>query len=86
MDIKIVSQEGSITGNISSSNKLKGYMVSLEPIADYEEPYEIIPKLIEQTIETSNKHATNDLIVKAISYKEVENEYGGITCLIATDI
>ena len=61
-------------------------MLSFEIILYYDESFEIISKLIEQIIETSINHATNNLIVKAISYKEVENEYGGITCLIATDI
>lgn len=42
----------------------------------YKGPYEVIPKTIDQTLETKNKLMKDDVTVKEIPYAETSNVYG----------
>lgn len=86
MEIKIVSQEDSIICEIAPIKNISGSIVSLEFIDDYNKEYEITPKMSKQIIETYDKRAIKDITINAIPYKEIENEYGGKTCMIAVDV
>lgn len=42
----------------------------------YEGPYTVIPKTVDQILETAMKTMTDDVTVKEIPYAEVSNVYG----------
>lgn len=48
----------------------------------YEGEYEVIPKTIDQTLETKKKTMKDDLTVKAIPYYQTSNTAGGYTAII----
>ena len=49
---------------------------------DYEGPYEVTPKVTDQTLGTKNKHMLDDVHVKEIPYYETSNVYNGLTVFI----
>ena len=53
---------------------------------EYEGPYEVIPKVEAQTLETAGKIMKSDVAVKAIPIYEVSNTSGGSTVYIAKDL
>lgn len=58
--------------------------VNIAPIIDpYPGPYVVIPKTVDQVLETNNKRMTDDVTVTEIPYAEVGNQYG-ITVTIAS--
>lgn len=50
----------------------------------YEGPYEVIPKTVDQTLQTKQKSMVDDVTVKEIPYVEVSNIFG-TTVSIATE-
>ena len=52
---------------------------------DYDGEYVVIPKTIEQTLETKNKHMTDDVTVREIPYYAVSN-LTGLTVYIGSNI
>lgn len=52
----------------------------------YTEAYVVVPKIIEQNLDTDNKSLTNDITVKAIPYEEVSNTSGGLTVTIGGEL
>ena len=57
-----------------------------EDVKIYGGPYEAIPKVEEQTLETAQKFMTDDLKIRAVPYYEVSNDQGGNTVYIAKEI
>ncbi len=52
---------------------------------EYTGPYEVTPKVVEQTLETNGKIMRSDVEVHKIPYFEVSNTSGGSTVYIAKD-
>ena len=63
-----------------------GEVIMVHDGAEYEGPYEVIPKVEAQTLETAGKIMKKDVAVKAIPIYEVSNTSGGSTVYIAKDI
>ena len=51
----------------------------------YNGVYEVNPRKIEQTLLTSNKSMSRDVIIHPISYSETINESGGLTVVIGQE-
>lgn len=52
----------------------------------YQGSYDVIPKVIEQYLDTDNKTMIDDVTVRAIPYYETSNESGGYTVYIANSL
>ena len=52
---------------------------------DYTGPYTTMPKFVGQTLETYNKHMTDDVTVEAIEISRTSNPSGGITVYIGVE-
>ena len=59
---------------------------STPSIPPYAGPYEVIPTLDGETLQTKNKYMAKDLTVQPIPYFEVSNASGGETVYIAGEI
>lgn len=57
----------------------EGMMSRCEP---YEGSYDIMPKLISQTLPTNDRHLYENILVRAIPYTEVTNIQRGLTAII----
>ena len=85
--IPVVPLSGSISGDGQLSGTLQGdpIIISGEISSDilshkkYSGPYDVIPRKVEQTLETADKLLTDDVTIDAINYSEVDNPVGGIT-------
>ena len=53
---------------------------------NYEGPYVVIPMVDSQTLETRDKHMTDDVLVREIPYYETSNIQNGITVFIADNL
>lgn len=53
---------------------------------DYEGQYEVTPGVEAQTLETKGKLLTEDILIRAIPYSEIQNKSGGKTVHIATTV
>ena len=80
-----------LSGSISNDGKLSGSLIA-KPIVlsgtvssdtlshkKYVGPYEVFPRKVDQTLNTSDKLLTDDIEIDAIRYSEVSNEAGGET-------
>ena len=52
----------------------------------YKGPYEVTPRVVEQTMETRNKVMTDDVTVLAIPVYRTSNQSGGTTVYIANEV
>lgn len=52
----------------------------------YDGPYEAIPKVTAQTLQTAQKFMREDVSVRAIPYFDVSNPAGGNTIYIANEV
>ncbi len=52
---------------------------------EYEGPYEVTPRLVEQTLATTNRLMRQDVGIEAIPSFRTTNEGGGYTVVIAQD-
>ena len=52
----------------------------------YEGDYEVTPKVIEQTLPTTEKLLSEDVTIKKIPYFEVSNTSGGNTVFIGNEV
>ena len=81
-----------LTGEISEIADISGKIVSIDPpiisgsISDdllsarkYTGDYVVVPRKIEQSLETSDKLMVYDVTIEAINYSEVDNLSGGKT-------
>lgn len=73
-----------ITGRLLKSKLVgDGAIINIVDGADYYEgPYEAVPKPDEQTLPTSGKCMTEDVLVRGIPYYETSNAAGGNTIYI----
>lgn len=83
MSTATMSPIGSISGSLSAMGSMGG-TISRELDHDYYTgDYEVTPRMDEQTLATSDRLLTKDIIVKEVPYSEVKNEAGGTTINIA---
>lgn len=54
-------------------------------LPDYTGAYNVIPRLVGQTLATNGKSMTDDVTVEPIGVARVTNPSGGITCTIGLD-
>lgn len=54
-------------------------------LPDYEGSYEVTPKLVDQTLPTSNRSMIDDLVVKEVPVARVSNPSNGKTVTICAD-
>ena len=52
----------------------------------YEGPYIVVPKIVDQTLETKDKLMEDDVLVREIPYYETSNIQNGITVFIADNL
>lgn len=73
------ASSSTIFGNVSLGriNIIHGY-------PEYGGPYDIVPIAEDQIFQTEMKTATENFVVRAIPYNEIENEYGGLTAVIGS--
>ena len=75
-----VSGDMHLTGDISGDFHISGRISSdILGHKKYSGPYEVIPRKVEQTLNTADKLLTDDVTVDAINYSEVDNLSGGKT-------
>jgi hypothetical protein len=68
--------EAEIEGKIFSEFELKGELALPVGYRDYDGPYNVIPKVVSQELDTADKHLSKDVTVEAIPYYEVSNQTG----------
>lgn len=87
MSSAVVIEEGVLSGRIKTDGVLEGHIVTgggllvgtvSLPVGytDYNGPYNVIPKVVSQELDTADKHLTKDVTVEAIPYYEVSNQTG----------
>ena len=59
---------------------------SANDIPVYDGPYEAIPKVEAQTLQTAKKLMTDDVTVHGVPFYEVSNDQGGDTVYIAKEL
>ena len=60
--------------------------VNTVDLPEYEGPYEVTPKVDDQTLETKDKWMSDNVHVKEIPYYETSNIQNGLTVFIANSI
>lgn len=65
-----------LTGKIKSDDVLIGKMSMPVGYKEYSGEYLVIPKVSSQTLPTSDKHLSKDVVVDPIPYYEVSNQNG----------
>ena len=69
-----------LAGTISAMGRMSGSVsAELAPYQKYDGSYEVFPRKVDQTLNTSDKLLTDDIKVDAIRYSEVSNPEGGVT-------
>ena len=54
--------------------------------SDYDGPYIVTPKIIDQTLNTRDKHMLDDVLIKEIPYYETTNVQHGLTVFIGSSL
>lgn len=73
-----------LIGTLSAPNSLRGTLAknAYDPLP-YDGEYEVVSKIDwDETLDTAKKYLSRNIVVKAIPYAEVSNEYGGKTVTI----
>lgn len=73
-----------LIGTLSAPNSLRGTLAknAYDPLP-YDGEYEVVSKIDwDETLNTAKKYLSRNIVVKAIPYAEVSNEYGGKTVTI----
>lgn len=78
----VIQSEGSLSGTIESDGILEGSLLMPTGYDNYVGPYEMTPKVTSQTLDTADKHLTDDVTIEAIPYYEVSNSHNGKTIII----
>lgn len=72
--------EANISGVLSSNGNLSGILTGGcnrgEDIEPYIGDYTVIPKIVEQSMATTNKKMIKDVTIKKIPKHEISNDYG----------
>lgn len=76
-----LSSPAKLSGSITGVKNIIGGHISDDLLAanKYTGSYDIVPRKVEQVLNTSDKLMVNDLTVEAIRYSEVTNPEGGTT-------
>lgn len=72
----------SLTGHIRSEGQLHAGISNEIPEYAYEGEYEVIPKVVEQKLQTNARLLLDDVTVRKIPKESVSNEAGGYTVTI----
>lgn len=92
-----MEQNGNLIGKIIFSDTLNGSVKTSGEIYNakasistdhetYNGEYNVIPKIEEQTLNTSDKLMLDDVKIKAIPFYEVSNPYNGETVIIGGNV
>lgn len=71
-----ITSEGTIAGSIASEGVLKGSLSIPIGYEDYAGPYNVVPKVDSQSLNTADKHLIRDVTIEPIPYYEVSNQNG----------
>lgn len=76
-----ISGTGKLSGTIAPKNMVIAGEISSDILAakKYSGPYNVVPRKVDQTLDTADKLLTDDITVDAINYSEVDNPMGGKT-------
>ena len=55
---------------------------SLRKYEDYQGSYDVTPMVTSQRLETADKHMLDDVLIRTIPTKEIDNDAGGTTFVI----
>lgn len=85
--IPVVPLTGSISGTLNLTGTITpdGFQITGEVSSDiltkkkYDGPYEVIPRKVPQTLETSDKLMVRDVEINEINYSAIDNVAGGQT-------
>lgn len=78
----IIRAEGIFYGTVHSHGNLVGSLSIPVDYEDYIGSYSVTPMDISQTVSTNDKHLTDDIVVKAVPFFEVDNLHDGQTIII----
>ena len=81
----IDTAESALTAQLSSEDKLSAAITVPEVAVEgetYDGTYIVIPKAVEQSLDTSAKYMKTDVTIEKIPYYETTNESGGYTVII----
>lgn len=81
-----ISADGVLSAHITCEGSLFGTMSKPVGYVDYTGDYEVTPKVSAQTMNTKDKHMTQDVTIKAIPYFDVSNLAGGSTVYIGSEV
>ena len=85
-----INQQNKVLLNVRSSSRVTLKAVKVNGVTmipdNYTGEYVIESSTEEQTLSTSNKFLTEDVVVKSIPYDEVSNPSGGTTFYIGKDV
>jgi hypothetical protein len=92
----MISKSAALIGKISAGNGLKGRVNASgvlvgslsKPIGyiDYTGSYEVTPKTSEQSLQTKDKHLTENVTIKSIPFFATSNNSGGNTVYIGSEV
>lgn len=68
--------ENLLSGRINADGVLSGKMMMPVGYEEYSDKYRVIPKVSSQTLPTSDRHLSQDVVVDPIPYYEVSNQNG----------
>nr|DAL41150.1 MAG TPA_asm: hypothetical protein [Caudoviricetes sp.] len=71
-----INPENLLAGRISADDVLSGKMAMPVGYKEYLDEYRVTPKVSSQTLPTSDKHLSQDVVVDPIPYYEVSNQNG----------
>lgn len=74
--------QGPIKVAMRVSTDISQFKMGLDPGLNYQGPYEVTPKVHDQTLPTKGLYALNDVLVHGIPFRTEQNEYGGTTVRI----
>ena len=81
-----IFQHAKLKGKIKSEGVLIGRVSKQIGYVDYVGDYEVTPKINEQSLQTKDKHLTENVTIKSIPYFETSNTSGGNTVYIGSEV
>lgn len=84
-----ISSKQSLTGKLSLNQSLTGTISEAASLTYdmYEGDYSVIPDTkSDQIMNTSNKYLSDDIVVAAIPYHEIDNPSNGLTIYIGKEV
>lgn len=81
-----ITAQGCLSASINACCSLVGTIAYSRGYADYMGDYEVTPKVTEQSLETKDKHMTDNVMIKSIPFFNVSNTSGGSTAYIGSEV